>query len=144
MAKNAKPKPTKINAVEIPSDDCTVTTGGVEYRPHVGESVWVIPGLTVREVGLMKSMKSVEAQMATVEGDDDQAEQQVVIISGNLEEVIGLLKRRVVKWDWTDDAGAKHPQPTDDPDVFTDLQTHEIYYLASVVMGEAPGAEKNA
>lgn len=143
MAKTAKPKPTKINAVEVPSDDCTVTIRGTEYRPHVGESIWITPGLTVREVGLMGKMRSVETQMAAIEGDDDVAEQQVVIISGNLEEVIGLLKRRVVKWNWTDDAGAKHPQPADDPDVFTDLQTHEIYYLASVVMGEAPGAEKN-
>ena len=143
MVTKTKENPTKIEPFKVKSDDCVVTVGGREYRPHVGEWIEIIPGLTVRELDVMQALKAVETQMAAIDGDADQSAQEIVIIKGSLDEVIGLLKRRVVKWNWTDDTGAKHPQPVDRPDVFTDLHTHEVYYLASVVMGEAPDAEKN-
>ena len=143
MVTKPKEKPTKIKPFRVASDDCGVTVGGHEYHPHVGEWIEIIPGLTVREVGVMRKMRVVQTQMAAIEGDDDEAEERVVIISGSLDEVIGLLQKRVVRWNWTDATGAKYPQPADNPDVFMDLHTHEVYYLGSVVMGEAPDAEKN-
>ena len=132
----AKPK-----AVRVPSDDCMVSVGGVEYALHAGEWIDVVPGLTVEEYKIQMAMLRLQVDIANA----DKPEEQSVYL-GRAEESIdrtmAILGRRILGWNWTGDDEAPYPSPPTE-EALRNLRMEEMAYLLSVLTGQNPDAKKN-
>jgi len=126
---------------QVPSDDCTIEIDGVEYHIHEGEWVNVVSSFAVGSLRIMRRMTELQSQMDALE--DDEAIRKVILMDDTVGELVDVLQRRIVEWNWTDDMGAPLPQPFHNPDAFSSLRLEELMYLALVVRGESPAEQKN-
>ncbi len=138
-----KKKSQKPPTRRVPSDDCEVTIDGEDYTPHVGEWIEVIPRLSVGEVRLFRSLNALQPKLAAIEGDDGADASGIALMDDSFQEVLAVLRHRVLAWNWTDDADEPYPQPRDAPDVFEQLRIEEIYYLTAAMQGGGANS-KNA
>lgn len=134
----------KPSARRVPSDDYEVEADGITYRPHEGEWVEVMPGITVGErmayVGLARLGVTIQAAA----GERDEYARLTEAAERYYEMVCASLARRVVAWNWTDQFGVPLPPPRDNPDVFRLIDETELNYLAAITRGETVTERKNA
>src|SRR3990167_390701 len=131
-------------ARRISSDDCVVTSGGDEYRPHEGEWVEMIPGITLGELHALRQLREMGIKLAAAGGgDDEEAGKAVAVMDDAFSDTIRYLSRRIVSWNWTDDTGMAYEQPQDDPMVIRSLRPEELRYLVMPAEGESPTERKN-
>lgn len=133
----------KPEAVEIPSDDCVLTIGGVTFAPHEGEAVWVRPGMTVGELRLLREIQGLQVKIAALADEDEDGVRRIAAMDDAFGSAVAFLRDRLVRWTWTDDAGAPYAQPRDDPAILERLRIEEIFYLVGAVNGANPGQQKN-
>ena len=132
----AKP-PTR----QVPSDDCIVDIDGVEYHLHEGEWVKVVSSFAVGSLRIMRRMTELQSQMDALE--DDEQIRKVILMDDTVGELVDVLQRRIVEWNWTDDLDNPLPQPFHNPAAFQSLRLEELMYLALVVRGDSPDEQKN-
>lgn len=137
-------KKSKIPVRRVPSDDCELTVGGVDYYPHQGEWIEVVPRMTVGEIRLFRSLNALKPKLEALEGDEGADEAQIALMDDSFTEVLDVLRSRVLAWNWTDDAGDPYPQPREDPDVFERLSIQEMYYLTAAMQGGEPDSKNGA
>lgn len=135
----AKPKP-----VEVPSDDCVVTIDGEQYTPHEGESVWLIPGLSVGAINAINSFTAIGTQMEAARGEPDEYRRQAALADQALQGLCRALAPRIVRWNWTDAAGRPLPQPDGTPQRLQALESEEVAWLLAACQGETPARRGNA
>jgi hypothetical protein len=128
-------------AERVPSDDCVVVVRGGEYRPHEGEWVERVPGYKVEDMRLGRAMAELGVRLAAL--DDEAALERLTLTDDSYQDAIAMLSRRVLAWNWTDDAGDALPAPKGNAAVFERLTPSEVMYLVAVVRGESPGEAKN-
>lgn len=114
-----KTKPTKIPTRTVVADDLAVEVDGETYYPHAGEVV------TFR--GRMSVGDYLNSAKLAALGSDMSAE-QVDKLDDLFGQTIEALAKRIVSWDWTDDAGDPLPSPPD-ADVLRGLATEEVQWL---------------
>ena len=131
---------SKIPVRTVKSDACVIHIGriikdgdvedeGKAYQVHKGESIKVLPIMSVRQyIAWNKMMGSLT----------DPAKLEEALDSICLE-----LSNKVVDWDWTDLNGEPLPKPYHNPDVFKQLAEEEIVWLSSALV-ETPEQRKNA
>lgn len=134
----SKPEPKPV-----PSDDCTVTLDGVDYFPHEGETVWLLPGQAVGEIASLARLMALADELAAIVGDDDEARQAARLSDEAMRDLCEALAPRILDWDWTDLAGRPLPKPDGTARPLLRLQTAELYWLLSAARGETPSARKN-
>lgn len=135
--------PKKPPARTVPSDDCVVTVDGVEYHPHEGEWVKVVPGYSVGDLQLQREMQSLAMKLDAASGEADEAQKKIALVDDSYESAIGVLSHRLRAWNWTSDDGEALPQPAGNPAAFQHLRVEEVMYLVAAVQGETPGDQKN-
>ena len=144
----SKKKSKKPPAQRVPSDDCETTVAGVDYYPHAGEWIEIIPRLSVGEIRLFRSLNALKPKLDAIEGDDGADADGIALMDDSFQEVLAVLRHRVLAWNWTDDAGDPYPQPRDEPGVFEQLSIQEMYYLTAAMQGGGPdqknGTGKNS
>lgn len=127
----------KITPIRILSDGCKVMQGrviedgaikeaGNAVSMHEGEWVEIIPVMTLRE---MLSLQRLQKSIAANESKDFTA-------------LCVELSKRVVAWNWTDNASDPLPEPYGKPEVIEGLYVDEIVWLIQQ-MGEPTGTRKN-
>lgn len=124
-------KPTPIT---IPSDDCLVDGLAV----HEGETVTLIPGLSVAAINAVNALLSISADLDAADGEPDQTQRQTALADGALQKLCTALAPRIVRWTWTDMAGRPLPQPDGKPDGLMVLESIELMWLLTAVKGETP------
>lgn len=136
-----KPQP-----VRVPSDECVVEIGGIEYHPHEGEWVELVPGLRAADHILNIELSTVRSDLKAVEGDSgrDAIVRQNALLRRYYEGAGELLARRVRAWSWTDDGGQPLPQPDGTAGPFLALRPDELGYLIAVAREATPAQRKNA
>lgn len=132
----------KIEPVTVPSDDCVVRSGGGVATPHEGESVTVIPGMTIADMAVFHRLAELPAKMDEFEGEAGGFVGQLRLMEEFADAVAPTLTDRIAAWTWTDQRGRPLPQPADDPTVFRRLSFEEIQYLCLLLRGRAPDQEK--
>ena len=135
--------PKKPAARLVPSDDCVVTVDGVEYHPHEGECIEVIPIAQLEDLRIMRELNGVRPQLDTVKDEPDQRAREIEILSKAFEIAVDVLGHRIVAWNWTDMAGNPMASPAEDPNVLRRLSFEEVFYLVDAIQGETPGEQKN-
>ena len=135
----AKPQP-----IEIGSDDCVVTINGEACTPHEGESVWIIPGLSVGAINALTTLTQTGVAMEAAKGEPDEGARVTALMDGALQGLARGLAPRIVRWNWTDWLGNPMPQPDGTVGPLLALETEELYWLLSAVKGETTGQAKNA
>ena len=133
----------KLAPVKVLSDDCEVKVAGETYNPHEGEWIMALRGLSVNEIRLMQRLQTVKVQIEALEGEANEDDEVVRLLVESFEPALNILKHRVTSWNWTDDASRPLAQPTEDPDVFSTLSVHEVWYLVAAVRGETAGEQGN-
>ena len=131
---------SKPLAKRVPSDDCIVTVDGVDYALHEGEWVDVVPAFSTGDLRFMRKIVNLRTEVDAAEKPED----GIVLTADTYEELIDILSRRLVAWNWTDDQGQALPQPNGNPVAFATLRLEELLYLSLVIRGESPGERKNA
>lgn len=126
---------------QVPSDDCVVEIDGKEYRLHEGESVSVVSSFAVGDLKLMRRVAGLQSEMDDL--DDEEQMRKVMLMDDTFDEMIDVLQRRIVAWNWTDDQSRPLPQPHGNPDAFRSLRITELMYLALAVKGESPAESGN-
>lgn len=134
----AKPQP-----IEVKSDDCIVTIDGEKYALHEGESVWLVPGLSVGTIHAMNGLMGVSAQMDAAKGEPDELATITRLADRSFQAVCEALAQRVQRWTWTDVNGRPLPQPNGEPDAFGALMPEELFWLLSAAKGETASPRKN-
>ena len=139
MKPNIKPKKLKIPAIKIPSDQCAINVGqvivdgevtdpGTAYYVHEGETVEMMPVLTVREV-----MQLSKLQLAATDTGS---------LGESLNELCQELSHRIVSWDWTDLSGEPLEQPYQRPDVLVGLSSDELLWLVNAASGQETAEDR--
>lgn len=134
----------KPQAIEIKSDDCVVTIDGEKYALHEGESVWLIPGLSVGTIRAMNTLMAVGPRMDAAKGEPDELATITRLADESFQAVCEALAQRVQRWTWTDLLGNALPQPGGAVESFQSLTPEELFWLLSAAKGETAGARKNA
>lgn len=133
---------SKAPAKRMPSDDLAIEQDGIEYRPHEGEWVDVLPGYTV---GDLQDVTRWEKLMDDRQAIGDDEPEAMVAWMGRAEAVLGdmsrSIDRRLVGWSWTDGRGRPLPEPS--PEVIAGLTWDELSYLMRIVRGQAETDRKN-
>ncbi len=131
----------KIPPTRVLSDDCVVYVGrvivdgeikeqGTAYHVHQGEWVELFPTQTVDEmIALIDMMKLSDVENLKEGG-------------GALRTLCQQLSKRVVAWNWTDNAGESMPSPHDAPEVLAGLTNDELMWLMSAVQGKETSADR--
>lgn len=124
---------SKIPPKRVPSDDCILVVEGVEYTPHKGEWIDIVPFMTVRqEIAIIELLQSGK------QNDANKANRSTQILC---EEAAN----RVVDWNWTDLEGNPLPKPYRNPGVLHQLSNDELGYILKIMRGsESPAERKNA
>lgn len=133
----------KPGLARVPSDDCTITVGGVEYTPHEGEWAEVITGFRVQDLKATRAMDAMRVKLDALKGEAEEYLQAAIVMDEGYDSVVELLRDRVVAWSWKDDAGRPFAQPPEDPGVFGKLRVEEVLYLFGAVQAANPAARKN-
>ena len=133
----------KPQAIEIKSDDCTVTINGEPCTPHEGESVWIIPGLSVGAISALTTLTQTGVAMEAARGEPDEGIRVTALMDGALQGLARGLAPRIVRWNWTDWLGQPMPQPDGRAAPLPALETEELYWLLSAVKGETPSQSKH-
>ena len=139
MKPNIKPKKLKIPAIKIPSDQCAINVGqvivdgevtdpGTAYYVHEGETVEMMPVLTVREV-----MQLSKLQLAATDTGS---------LGESLNELCQELSHRIIAWDWTDLSGEPLEQPFKRPDVLVGLSSDELLWLVNAASGQETAEDR--
>lgn len=123
----AKPQP-----IRIPSDDFIMTVRGREYRPHEGESVDIIPFVSVAEARAVTLVQQLGADADAIRDDPGAKAELDRIGTEQLIILTNALSARLIAWTWTDWHGNPLPQPNGDPEVLMALSTEELFYLLSL------------
>lgn len=134
----------KPQLVKVPADDCVVEIGGIEHTPHEGEWVEVIPGQTVGEISTLRRVHNLNVRLAEVKGEEDEGYRRLVIEDDAFQEMLDVVRVRLVNWNWTDDVGTPLLNPRSHPEVLQNLRVEEVVWLFWAVKQETPSAEKNA
>jgi hypothetical protein len=134
----AKPQP-----IQVPADACVVTIDGTAYTPHEGESVWVIPGLSIGAINALTVLTQTGVAMDAAKGEADEGQRVTALMDRSLQGLSRALAQRIVRWDWTDMLGNPLPQPNGTPEPLMALEAEELYWLLSAVKGETPAQAKN-
>ncbi len=111
-------------------DDCTVTVDGHVYRPHAGESI------ELRRSGQVADLL-IAAKFGLLQDLGDKSAEKLTEIEDAIQGMVDHLAAKIIAWDWTDDAGEPHGDPTS-PDVIRRLTLEEQLwiYRQSTGMGE--------
>lgn len=133
----------KPQAIEIKADSCVVTVNDVAYTPHEGESVWVIPGLTVGAINALTVLTQTSVAIDSARGEPDEGQRVTAIMDGTLQGLCRALAPRIVRWNWTDMRGEPLPQPDGTAAPLMALESEELFWLLSAVKGETPEQAKN-
>lgn len=135
-----------VPSIKVPSDDLVVIDDeGNEHHPHQGESVLFRKGVPLRVMRVMRRVTNVpefeeldeEALAKLSERERERYErkqQEVTEQYGELsEELIRVLVRQILDWDWTDEWGDPLPRPETDREAFVealwDLDDAELTWL---------------
>jgi len=121
-------------AVEVP---------GVCF-PHEGEWADILPGVRIGEMHKLRLIQELGPAMAAAEGEADEMAQTVQLSDDAMQQMVGLLSKRVVAWNITDDLGEPLPQPHKNPAAFDDLRAEELMFLMTAVKGETAVEKKAA
>jgi len=140
---SAPARPTKVPAVRVPSDTCTIEYDGEEVQVHVGEWVDVLPVMSVADIHASRRIQDLSVQMDAIEGEEDEAEKQVALISQQYDAIMERLARRVVGWNWTDLYGKPLPQPNGKSEPFVTLSPEETGWLLSAINRDTDDERKN-
>lgn len=132
----------KLPTKQIPSDDCVVTLDDVEYRPHEGEWIKVVPSLSVAEVRLVQELNELKPKLDAIKGEETEQEESVALLDKSFGPVVSLVARRIIAWSWTDNAGDPYPEKPDE-ETIRDLHIQELYYLLAAIRGETPAERGN-
>ena len=139
MKPNIKPKKLKIPAIKIRCDECAINVGqvvvdgeitdpGTAYYVHEGETVEMMPVITVREV-----MQLSRLQLAATETGS---------LGESLNELCQELSHRIIAWDWTDLSGEPLEQPFNRPDVMVGLSSDELLWLVNAASGQETAEDR--
>ena len=130
----------KIPTQMVPSDDCSITVGqvieegvvvqeGTPHFIHKGETVEILPVMTVREVVGISRLQNQAGDSAA--------------LGENFQALCVELSRRVISWDWTDLMGEPLEQPYNRPEVLEALSSEELLWLVSAAtQQESPDERK--
>tara|TARA_Y100000310_G_C20407687_1_gene680430 strand:+ start:124 stop:633 length:510 start_codon:yes stop_codon:yes gene_type:complete len=143
LAVNGHVPESKIPLITIPSDDCVVRTGqvikdgeiideGQAYHVHKGESIQIIPVMTVGELIALGRLQSATVGEGAAEALGTQM--------GNL---CLELSQRIISWNWTDLMGQPMAQPYQRPDILGSLTNDELLYLVVAAQGRETPEERN-
>lgn len=133
-------KPTRVT---VPSDDCTVTINGEKYTPHEGETVTLVPGLSVGAMAAINKLISFQPALDAATGEPDEGARQFTIADEAMQALCKALAPRIIAWTWTDAAGRPLPQPDGTPEPLQALETEELAWLITACKGETPDQRKN-
>lgn len=134
----AKPQP-----ITVPSDDCLVAIGGEKYAVHEGETVTLIPGMTVGAINAANALMQIGPKLAAAEGEPDQVQQQTALADDAMQALCVALAPRLVAWTWTDVAGRPLPPLDGTTAPLMALEAEELLWLLGAAKGETAGARKN-
>lgn len=135
---------TKPAPRRVPSDDCTIIVDGVTYHPHEGEWVELRFGLKIGQLETYEGLSRLNNDLIVLADEPDGYPRQLQRVRELAKAIVPFLCERIVRWSWTDDDGAPHPQPKDDPTVFERLDFRELQYLMLLIRDGTPEEEKNA
>ena len=110
-----------VPSLVVKSDDLVVQDDeGTEYHPHAGEWVRLRRSVSLRSVRV--------AQLAQETSEEDAASYAAVV-----ESLIGILKRQILDWNWTDENSEPMPQPgvPEFEEALWDLENYELNWLQS-------------
>ena len=110
-----------VPSLVVKSDDLVVQDDeGTEYHPHAGEWVRLRRSVSLRSVRV--------AQLAQETSAEDAASYAAVV-----ESLIGILKRQILDWNWTDENSEPMPQPgvPEFEEALWDLENYELNWLQS-------------
>lgn len=124
--------------------------GGVWYAPHAGESVTLIGGKSSADeeafIGALEmSDKAQQLNAAEQDGEGMTPELRALAkeIAGYYGNLLATVRRRMVRWTWTDEAGEPLPPPRDPRDPIPYLRIEEQQYLIRLCNQEPVAAQKN-
>ena len=140
---SAPARPTKIPAVRVPSDSCTIEYDGEEVQVHVGEWVDVLPVMSVADIHSSKKLQQLQVLLDAAEGEEDEIAQQVDILDQQYAAVLDRLARRVVGWNWTDLYGKPLPMPDGTAAPFETLSPEETGWLLAAINRDTDDERKN-
>lgn len=135
----AKPQP-----IEIPSDDCAVVIDGETYYPHEGESVRLVPGLSVGTIHALSGLTSVGTKMEAAKGEPGELATITGLADDAMQALCQALAQRIKSWTWTDVNGNPLPQPDGTTGPLQALEAAELHWLLAAVKGETGAQRKNA
>ena len=139
MTKAKPKKPTKPPLQRLPSDDCELTFDEVDYHPHEGEWVEIVPpGLTLGDVSRLRGIHELSAKLEALGETDDAATERAILTGETYRAIAPALCDRIAAWNWTDPRGEPYPQPT--TDVMARLDVREVIYLHNLTQGTAGGS----
>ncbi len=135
----------KIPPIPIPADTCRIVKDrviengevvgeGTAYEPHLGESVWIFR--TDNYDSYLKLMALGDI------GDTSDVREIARRLEQQLSELVGILARHVVAWNWTDNEREPLPQPYKHPEVLRDLENDELLWLIGIVRDGSPREKK--
>ena len=133
----------KPQAVTIPSDDCLVTIDGAQYALHEGETVTLIPGMSVGAINAANALMRIGPKLAAAVGEPDQVQQQTALADDAMQALCAALAPRLVAWTWTDVAGRPLPPLDGTTAPLMALEAEELLWLLGAAKGETAGARKN-
>ena len=110
-----------VPSLVVKSDDLVVQDDeGTEYHPHAGEWVRLRRSVSLRSVRV--------AQLAQRTSAEDVASYAALI-----EALIGILKRQILDWNWTDENSEPMPKPGAPgfEEALWDLENYELNWLQS-------------
>lgn len=144
MSKADQTRPELPPVLTVPSDDCAVTVGGVDYRVHRGQSVSIVGTRTVGELKATWAFDRLSVQMDAIKGEPDEYARTLELMENHFDALISWMAQRVTDWDWTDPRGEPLPKPDGTSAPFERLSPQEIHYLRQVLRGEGSAEAKNA
>ena len=142
----------KPDRIRVPSDDLVIRLGPSpgegaaddrpEVRPHEGEWVEIVPRLSVADYRDDEELARLVVEHEAHSDDEDKA--ALLEVQRRYFDLAGqVLARRLLGWNWTDDAGVPLPQPHGTPAVILALPAEEIGYLLAVSRQNGPAQRKN-
>lgn len=138
----------------IPSDECTVTiggktvdgktVGGKEYHIHRGQSVTIVGTRSIGEMKASWGFNRLSIEIDGAKGEADEAQRVSLILEEHYDALLDWMAKRVVSWDWTDQAGRPLALPDGTPEPLMALSPEELFYLMRILRGEGTADEKNS
>ncbi len=116
---------------EVECSDCTKTSGGQTFYPHVGETVWFTPTMSIRTL-----LVAMQLQGFMGVSMDALSPEEVGKFGAAFTEVTRELSTLIIRWNWTDDTDAPYPaKPT--VEVLQALSIEELVWLVNAGLGAA-------